>query len=649
MMKPILYGLLAAGALSLSACTDSTSDTMEVDQALNTNPNNADSESYSGRAMDGYLQNALVWLDLNDNKILEANEPSARTTVGGQFSLDLSAINDERRAAGERILDPRNYPLMVIAIPGETVEEAGEGQTVPVSEGYFMMAPAGSTLVSPLTTLVKIQRDLTYSQSDRLDAEKMRTYTSEAHNFVRSSLGVTGNLLSNYVISKDSQYQAYAISIAEMIRRNAPDSFDTALRSGNFGVFNSDSTKQLGRLALAKAGGLWLQIDELAKSGESFDYARVAPATDIAYEVIALDFENPYLLKSEITFKNPALVDGEDLVAVGFNLIEKNISTDLQYVYNENAELLNIVVDGYKDFDPIVPFGFSPLTFLIGTELFQFWGKDLVADQIFDYSLQGNAFNRITLDTRHPLDFQPELSKSAAKDMLVNQPDAYVLDGATDRDASYTIQQGRPISASVSDTVADSSLQYVEDGLGRIASIIRRVGGVQVQQIDYTYDYVKPFRENDIVVAFRTDEYSVADGEFTLQKSIEYYTQPADIQGQSVDQLYQVFITDNTREKETQYMIWEVDYYDAVEVTKEAGIETPRLLSSSKPEDVTLAQELIRDLAEVQLEGKIRQANLFTATDKGLKKNPLGASSTISTIRYNYQRLSDFVFGLPTE
>ncbi|WP_242507178.1 hypothetical protein [Vibrio vulnificus] len=41
------------------------------------------SNSYSVTAIDGYLQNAQVWLDLNKNFIWDANEPRATTGAGG--------------------------------------------------------------------------------------------------------------------------------------------------------------------------------------------------------------------------------------------------------------------------------------------------------------------------------------------------------------------------------------------------------------------------------------------------------------------------------------------------------------------------------------------------------------------------------------
>ena len=45
------------------------------------------STSFSGTAMDGYLYKATVFLDLNENGTLDADEPTAITSETGAFTL----------------------------------------------------------------------------------------------------------------------------------------------------------------------------------------------------------------------------------------------------------------------------------------------------------------------------------------------------------------------------------------------------------------------------------------------------------------------------------------------------------------------------------------------------------------------------------
>ena len=144
----------------------------------------------------------------------------------------------------------------------------------------------------------------------------------------------------------------------------------------------------------------------------------------------------------------------------------------------------------------------------------------------------------------------------------------------------------------------------------------------------------------------RTDRYRISNDVKELEYSTEYYSKEFTIQNQSVEQIYQVFITDNRRTDYSKYMIWDLDLYDPIELVKDFKVPTRECFLSSKREDVLLAQELIQSRAEQQLEGKIRKANLYVATTQGQINARFGALATFRAVKYNYQRLSDFVFGL---
>lgn len=96
-----------------------------------------------GVAQDGYLQNALVCLDVNINGQCDADEPSTMTGPGGQFSItDVSG--DTAQTA----------PILVMAQAGSTIDE--DTQT-PVSDAYSMYAPPGYQVVNPITSLIAQQ------------------------------------------------------------------------------------------------------------------------------------------------------------------------------------------------------------------------------------------------------------------------------------------------------------------------------------------------------------------------------------------------------------------------------------------------------------------------------------------------------------
>lgn len=91
-------------------------------------------ERINGVALKGPLENALVFIDANNNGQLDPGETTARTTADGAYSFAVTV-------AGAQI----------IVLTDETTIDASTGQPVP---GIILKAPAGSTVVSPLTTLV---------------------------------------------------------------------------------------------------------------------------------------------------------------------------------------------------------------------------------------------------------------------------------------------------------------------------------------------------------------------------------------------------------------------------------------------------------------------------------------------------------------
>lgn len=131
---------LTISALLLAGCFDSGSSSS--DEATGS------SDNLELRVIDGYLRNAFVWLDINDNGIHDTNEPSGTTGVGGRVSLNISNIDG----------DPSSYPIIAEAIVGQTIDEDTITDTQrdgkPIDKPYFLAAPAGQTAITPLTTMV---------------------------------------------------------------------------------------------------------------------------------------------------------------------------------------------------------------------------------------------------------------------------------------------------------------------------------------------------------------------------------------------------------------------------------------------------------------------------------------------------------------
>ena len=178
-----LYRLLKLSAcfsvLIFAACSsgdggDSSSTSRAVDSD-STTPTGTET-TLSGVVADGYLRDARVFLDRNGNRSYDNGEPTVQSGVGGLYSF---AVNP-----GEGDL----YPVVVEVIAGQTVDE---DTGIPVTEGYLMESPPGHwEFISPLTTLVKIERDKNPSLSEQ-----------QAVLNVRSQLGVADEvpIFSDYL------------------------------------------------------------------------------------------------------------------------------------------------------------------------------------------------------------------------------------------------------------------------------------------------------------------------------------------------------------------------------------------------------------------------------------------------------------------
>ncbi len=122
----------------------------------------ATQSTYTVKAIDGYLRNATVWLDLDGDYQLDSNEPSATSGEGGVANLDVEGIDN-----------PGRYNVVVQAttdtVDEDTITEAApEGK--PVEAPYMMSAPAGTATVTPLTTKVNLVLEKKKAQAQSSDS-----------------------------------------------------------------------------------------------------------------------------------------------------------------------------------------------------------------------------------------------------------------------------------------------------------------------------------------------------------------------------------------------------------------------------------------------------------------------------------------------
>ena len=101
----------------------------------------------TGVVIDGPLQNAKVCLDLNDNRVCDAAEPSATTSATGAYSLTVN------------VSDSTSHAFVAEATATTTVDTDPDAGG-PVAAAFTLVAPAGQgAVISPFTTLLQSEVD----------------------------------------------------------------------------------------------------------------------------------------------------------------------------------------------------------------------------------------------------------------------------------------------------------------------------------------------------------------------------------------------------------------------------------------------------------------------------------------------------------
>jgi len=175
-----LFALLILSLLS--ACSNGDGENSNGTSKAASAENSSTEAILTGVVADGYLKNAKVFLDRNENRVYDNGEPLAQSTVGGVFSLDVNP--------GEGEL----YPVVVQIIAGETIDE-DSGAAI-VNDYFLESLPGRWEFISPLTTLVKLECDKNPSFSPLQAEIEIRT---------RFGLDDSISLFANYIAAANGE------------------------------------------------------------------------------------------------------------------------------------------------------------------------------------------------------------------------------------------------------------------------------------------------------------------------------------------------------------------------------------------------------------------------------------------------------------
>jgi hypothetical protein len=338
-MKRLIYLSFSVLVFTLSGCGEE-SDQLPVDGRDFDGVEYSQQAPYTGRVIDGYLQNARVWLDMdgdsqytpgpltitleNGNTVtLSSGEPTTMSGVEGRFSLDISELEVDPGVGPD--LSASDYPLYALAIPGKTLEETHMGD-VPVSSAYLLSAAPGVRNVTPLTTLARYRALTTLFPGSGPDP-------------TASFNGL--NLVKDYIQTQDHRGHAYARALARFMASQFPEAYNDILKrpdsDGTERYLSMPAAFLLGLSVVHNAGDIMTVVDDAVGPG---GYVNVDVDT-LTLPQVPLELSDPVLLtgqriyaESKRTGKLPA--NRSDLV----------ISAELTFDYTEDGRLLSVSSEG---------------------------------------------------------------------------------------------------------------------------------------------------------------------------------------------------------------------------------------------------------------------------------------------------------------
>ena len=216
--NPLAMVLMA----TLSGCGGGGSDGGNTDSPT---PPSA-SLAMSGKAIDGYIQGATVYLDLNFNRQWDEGEPKTTTNDAGDYRLELPV--DLQTCA--------QYAPLVVDVPVDAVDlDLG-----PVTEAYQMVLPptfAPITKddvyhVTPLTTVLWSSVESELAAQSQTTCQTVMANRQKQEQLIASMKQAVSRVVSHYNISEQKLYTDFIASgdsetgmLAQEIVRGLQQSF----------------------------------------------------------------------------------------------------------------------------------------------------------------------------------------------------------------------------------------------------------------------------------------------------------------------------------------------------------------------------------------------------------------------------------------
>ena len=149
-------------------------------------------------AIDGYLKNAVVCLDVNDNQVCDDSDPQNKQgTKEGVYGL---FIPSDAKVAEHKVI--------VNVIKGKTIDM--DTPKITAQKSYSMTAPKGEAVVTPITTLVNFKMEELNLSKENAAKEVLSDLGISDQMSVDSFLGnyMTDNTVSNSNVHRIAKFIA---------------------------------------------------------------------------------------------------------------------------------------------------------------------------------------------------------------------------------------------------------------------------------------------------------------------------------------------------------------------------------------------------------------------------------------------------------
>ncbi|USD37120.1 hypothetical protein [Ferrimonas sp. SCSIO 43195] len=175
----------------------------------------------SGKAIDGYISGATVYLDLNFNKRLDSNEPSAVTETQGEFDLSVPEIYKQCA----------QYVPVVVDVPVGAIDS--DFPDTPIEEAYSMVFPPQFALstdqdllnLTPLTSVVwsQVEQELADNRSGELSCDSLLKEQALREEIAQRLQEQEWRVANRYNVTVDELYSDYIASNNDALHQLAQD------------------------------------------------------------------------------------------------------------------------------------------------------------------------------------------------------------------------------------------------------------------------------------------------------------------------------------------------------------------------------------------------------------------------------------------